>query len=225
MRALLLAAGLGSRLGHVTRHTPKCLVRIKGVPLLDIWVTRLAAAGFTEVLVNTHHLASTVEDHIRASRYEIAVHTHFEPELLGTAGTIALHSKWLGTSDALVGHADNYSLFRIDDFLSAHRRRPIGVHLTMLAFRTDTPWSCGVLQVDDAGILQNMWEKSLDDHGNLANAAVYVVTSEVIALTRGLSDFSTEVIPQLFGRTLVVETHETHIDIGMPESLERAQNL
>jgi len=224
LRALLLAAGLGSRLGDVARHTPKCLVRIKGVPLLDIWITRLTAAGFTEVLVNTHHLASVVEDHIRSAHYRIAVHTHFEPELLGTAGTIAFHSAWLGSSDVLIGHADNYALFSIEDLVTAHHKRPDGIALTMLAFRTNTPWSCGILQVDRSGILHNMWEKSLDNHGNLANAAVYVVSPEVVRLTSGLSDFSTEVVPQFFGRTLVVETSETHIDIGTPEALERAQN-
>ena len=64
MKAFLLAAGLGTRLRPLTDHTPKCLVEVGGRALLDIWLDALAGVGVDEVLVNTHHLADQVEDHV-----------------------------------------------------------------------------------------------------------------------------------------------------------------
>ena len=60
LRALLLAAGLGTRLRPLTLHTPKCLVPIHGEPLLGRWLRQLEAAGCEAVLINTHYLADQV---------------------------------------------------------------------------------------------------------------------------------------------------------------------
>jgi len=222
VRALLLAAGRGTRLGALTQHTPKCLVSVGGVALLDLWITRLASAGFSEVLVNTHHLAARVESHVASARYPIAVTTCFEPELLGTAGTIAAHRAWLQEDENLVAHADNYSQFDIEEFMGVHRSRNPRFAMTMLAFRTDTPHSCGILELGSSSGLLNMWEKSAESHGNLANAAIYALSPSVVESLVDEFDFSTEVIPNYFGRILVVETSKVHIDIGTPDSLARA---
>ena len=93
----------------------------------------------------------------------------------------------------------------------------------MLAFRTTTPRTCGVLEVDTNNILTQMYEKSPDDHGNLANAAFYILTKKLIDELRNETDFSNEVIPKYYGKALVVETAETFIDIGTPESYAHAQ--
>jgi mannose-1-phosphate guanylyltransferase len=95
----------------------------------------------------------------------------------------------------------------------------------MLAFRTQTPHTCGILEVDDQKILNQMYEKSLDDHGNLANAAFYVLSKKLIADLRDETDFSNQVIPKYFGKALVVETSETFIDIGTPETYAYAQQV
>ena len=60
-RALLLAAGLGTRLRPLTMQTPKCLVPIGGEPLLGHWLRKLELAGCDSVLVNTHYLAEQVK--------------------------------------------------------------------------------------------------------------------------------------------------------------------
>ncbi|MGA1039623.1 MAG: nucleotidyltransferase family protein, partial [Ilumatobacteraceae bacterium] len=82
--------------------------------------------------------------------------------------------------------------------------RPLKCDLTMLAFRTQTPHTCGILEVDDQKILNQMYEKSHDNHGNLANAAFYILSKKLIAELRDETDFSNEVIPKYFGKALVV---------------------
>ena len=69
MRALLLAAGLGTRLRPITDTTPKCLVPIHGQALLAIWLQRLAQAGIGPFLVNTHYLSGQVNAFVESSPY------------------------------------------------------------------------------------------------------------------------------------------------------------
>ena len=88
-KALLLAAGLGTRLGNITTKVPKCLVKVQGKTMLDYWLDKLEAAGCEEVLVNTHYKAEMVENHIsHRKKCNMKVTTKFENQLLGTGGTL-----------------------------------------------------------------------------------------------------------------------------------------
>ena len=225
MRAVLLAAGLGTRLRPLTDTIPKCLVPIKGKPLLDIWCETLLAAGVEKVLVNTHYKHQVVEEHLARVSYRDQVETVFEPELLGTAGTLIANKDFFNHQDGMLIHADNYCEANIANLIQAHKNRPSGCAMTLLAFRTSTPETCGILETDTRNILQNMYEKSKENHGNLANGAFYVLTQELIASLSTEQDFSNEVIPKYFGKVFVVETNETYLDIGSPESYALAQTI
>jgi len=225
VRALLLAAGLGTRLRPLTDTTPKCLVPIKGKPLLDIWCEALLAAGVTKLLINLHYKSEQVQQHLESSKFFEFVATVYEPSLLGTAGTLLANRKFFENQDGILLHADNYCETNISELISAHEARPSNCELTMLAFRTSTPETCGILEVSKNQILQKMYEKSSDDHGNLANAAFYILSKKLIGELKAETDFSNEVIPKYFGKTLVVETSETFIDIGTPESYAHAQKM
>jgi len=225
VRALLLAAGLGTRLRPLTDTTPKCLVPIKGKPLLDIWCEALLAAGVTKLLINLHYKSEEVQQHLESSKFSELVETIYEPSLLGTAGTLLANRKFFDNQDGILLHADNYCETNISELISAHESRPSNCDLTMLAFRTSTPETCGILEVAKNQVLQKMYEKSSDDHGNLANAAFYILSKKLISELKDETDFSNEVIPKYFGKTLVVETSETFIDIGTPESYAHAQKV
>jgi len=227
MRALLLAAGLGTRLRPLTDHTPKCLVEVKGRPLLDLWLDALFDAGAERVLINTHHLAEKVRAHVAVSRFRDRVDLVHEDVLLGTGGTMLANRDWAGDAALFVAHADNLSSFPIRDFVEAHARRPAGVLLSMLAFHTDDPRSCGILELDENGLVLAFHEKVADPPGNLANAAVYMIEPAVIDMMSGFGrktiDFSTEVIPLLTRRIRALDLARYHRDIGTPEALARAQ--
>ena len=99
MKAFLLAAGVGSRLRPMTDTIPKCLVPIGGQPLLDIWLDAFDRAGVDEVLVNLHHLPDVVRRRLAAHKGTPAVHMVYEPELLGSAGTLAANRQWVDGED------------------------------------------------------------------------------------------------------------------------------
>lgn len=227
MRTLLLAAGVGSRLRPITETTPKCLVPIRGRALVDYWLDLLAPERENPVLINTHHLAGAVSRHLDASPWRSAIELVHEPELLGTGGTLAANRAWLGRDPVLVAHADNLTDLDPAALYAAHAGRPQGCAMTMLAFRTDNPRACGILELDDRRRVTAFHEKVEHPPGDLANAAVYVMEPEVADFAAGLGrpvvDLSTEVIPRFLGRILAVEHHGYHRDIGTVESLRRAE--
>jgi N-acetyl-alpha-D-muramate 1-phosphate uridylyltransferase len=104
--AVVLAAGLGTRLRPLTDHRPKALCPVDNVPLLDRWLDRLERLGFADagdVAVNAHHLPDQVVAHV-AGRAWLSV----ERELLGTSGAVGNLAAWRAGRDALVVNADAY---------------------------------------------------------------------------------------------------------------------
>ena len=74
MKALLLSAGLGTRLAPLTNTIPKCLVPIGGIPLIDYWLAQLIPSGFDNILINTHHLSETVQTYLKKSPWKNNIH-------------------------------------------------------------------------------------------------------------------------------------------------------
>ena len=136
MRALLLAAGLGSRLLPVTATVPKCLVTIDGRPLLDYWLELLFGADIERVLINTHWLAGQVDDYVKASRWASRIDLVHEDQLLGTGGTVLANRRWLRASHSCSPMPTTD--FDVAGLIAAHRTRPAGHLITMLGFRTPT---------------------------------------------------------------------------------------
>src|SRR5258708_3459839 len=111
MKALLLAAGLGTRLRPITNHIPKCLVPIKQKPLLAYWLDLLLPNGIDELLINTHYLPEAVEDFVNQSPWRDRITLVHEDELLGTGGTLLKNRNFFKNESFFIGHADNLTRF------------------------------------------------------------------------------------------------------------------
>ena len=230
LRALLLAAGLGTRLRPLTLHTPKCLVQIGGEPLLGRWLRQLEATGCEAVLVNTHYLPEQVTSFLKAWRSDgMAVQVVHEPELLGTAGTLLVNRSFFDGASGLLIHADNAMAADLSGLLAAHAQRPANCLLTMLTFQTDQPSSCGIVETDGQGVIIGFHEKVANPPGHCANGALYAFDPAFLDylsnMTPPPSDFSTEVIPTLLGKIQSWHTDQPYLDIGTPEALATAQQL
>lgn len=226
MRAILLAAGFGTRLRPLTNSTPKCLIPIKGRPLLDIWLHNLSGANIGPVLVNTHYLFEQVEAYVQASSFKDLVTLAHEPVLLGTAGTLIANLGFFGGQDGLLIHADNYCMADLREFIVAHDSRPPDCLMTMMTFRSDSPQSCGIVELDRNRVVVGFHEKVSSPPGNIANAAVYILSRDLMPILAGrfrdAVDFSTEILPTLVGRMFAHETTSLFLDIGTPEAYELA---
>lgn len=229
MRAILLAAGLGSRLKPLTNTVPKCLAPISGRPLLGVWLERLTLAGVGPFLINTHYLSEQVESFIDGSPYRQQVKLVNERELYGTAGTLIANLDFYGGEDGLLIHADNYCMADLGAFMKAHMNRPKECVMTMMTFRTENPSSCGIVQLDERGVVCGFYEKVTNPPGNLANGAAYILSPELLdRMGREMlfmKDFSVDVLPKLVGQMFSYETTEIFLDIGTPESYVKVNKL
>ena len=95
MRALILAAGFGTRLGSLSDERPKPLLPVCDVPVIRYNLALLEAAGFTEVMVNLHHRGELLEQELGATSGSLRIHYSREPEILGTGGGIKQAAAWL----------------------------------------------------------------------------------------------------------------------------------
>ncbi len=228
MRVLLLAAGFGTRLRPLTDEVPKCLVPVKGIPLLEIWLKRLTDSGFGPFIINTHYLAQQVKIFVANSYFRNKIKLVYEPNLLGTAGTLNQNSDFFQGQGCMLIHADNYCLADLVEFRLAHLSRPEVCVITMLTFRTNNPSSCGIVEHDSKGVVQGFHEKVMNPPGNLANGAVYILSpaalEEIKEKFNDVSDFSTGILPYFVGRIYSHETKSTFIDIGTPESYALANS-
>lgn len=223
MKAIILAAGLGTRLRPITLTTPKCLVPINGVPLLELWLRACERAGVEGVLVNTHHLAERVEEFV-AARRGVPVRLAFEPVLLGSAGTIAANWDFVDSGESfLVIYADNLTTFRLCDLLAFHATHDRIA--SMALFRSPNPSACGVVELDAAGLVTGFWEKPENPPGNLVNAGLYVFRRGVRQYLPAEvpADVGRSLMPALVGQAKGLAISDYFVDIGTLENYYSAQ--
>lgn len=125
MKALILAAGLGTRLRPHTTHTPKPLFSLAGRPLVDIWIHRLARVGCDAVAVNTHHLADRMAEHLHSRSWPVPVVIRHEPEILGTGGAIRDLADFWDDAPFFVVNADVETDLDLAALLADHVRNRV----------------------------------------------------------------------------------------------------
>lgn len=234
MKALLLAAGLGSRLRPITDKIPKCLVPIKGKPLLEYWLEILQAQNIEEIIINTHYLSQQVDEFINHSKVanelqqENKLKIVYEPTLLGTAATIRENYLFLKNSKLLLIHADNWCRCNFTDFITYHNsERPTNTTMTMMTFETSKPSQCGIVELGQRGIVTHFHEKIENPPSNLANGAIYILEPEIIEWINQkieVTDISRELLPKFINKIATWKNNNIHKDIGTIEMLELAQN-
>lgn len=228
IRALLLAAGQGTRLKPLTDLWPKCLMPIGNRPLLEYWLYYIQRANIKNVLVNLHHHAAEVNQFLQRDIYSKWIQSVYEPELLGTAGTLIKNRSFFMDCTTLLIHADNWTNIGLEDFIKFHQRnRPKNCLVTMMTFESENTETCGVVETDDNSVVIAFHEKVKNPPGRIANAAVYLIEPEVLEWLDkhpSISDFSTEVIPSFVGRICTWHNPGAYRDIGKLDSLLSAQN-
>lgn len=233
---MILAAGLGTRLRPLTDHTPKALLDVGGVPIIERVARRLIAAGADRLIVNTAHLAQQIEDFVR-SRDGFGVEAVFsreDPGPLETGGALlAAEAHFRGDAPFFLHNADILSDIPLGEVYAAHEAA--GDPLATVAV-LDRPTSRKLL-FDDAGLLGRTDEgKGLDlrvrppvsEVAAIPFAGIHVISPRIFGLLTERGAFSI-LDPYLrlaaAGERVLpfrVDGH-TWIDIGRPEQLEQAR--
>lgn len=218
-----MAAGLGTRVGPLTLAQPKCLLPIRGEPLLGYWLRLCRRHGVRELLINTHQFPEVVRAYLAGAARDLTVHVTFEPVLLGSAGTVR-DNRWFveGERAFFVLYSDNLTDADLSAMATFHAARE--APLTMALFRAERPEACGIATLDSAGRVVAFAEKPARPASDLANAGIYVAGPDMLDLipADGLADFGYHVLPQLVGRMYGFVLEGFHLDIGTPEHYARA---
>ena len=135
MKAMILAAGLGTRLRPLTDHRPKALVEIAGRTLLEITLSRLVAFGIREVIINVHHFADAILDYLKANdNFGMRIEVSREDLLLDTGGGLKKAAYFfLEDSNRL---SEPFILHNVDVISTIDLRRMVQFHTENQALAT-----------------------------------------------------------------------------------------
>lgn len=224
MKAFLLAAGHGTRLRPITDTIPKCLVPIRGTPLLSIWLRLCKQFGIDELLINVHAHAAMVQDFLRQNANGTQARVVEEQQLLGSAGTLRFHRDWVASDDLFwVFYADVLCRANLENMLRLHRqRRPAA---TLGVYEVFDPSRCGIVSTDGSGMIQQFVEKPTTPMGNLAFSGLMIATPQILDVIPSdtPADIGFHVLPRLTGRMLAFPIQDYLIDIGTMKNYLTAQ--
>lgn len=216
MDALLLAAGLGSRLGSISQYIPKPLLPVNGAPLLAYLIQNLADFGVDRVFVNVHHKPEWFDWFVEVFDSPIPILLMHEEQLLGSNRSIQRVLEISSSDKMVIAHADNYvrvPLQEMKKLLASdqYRRKAVG-----LVFRANHPENCGIFSVK-ADRIYGFEQKPMFPKGNIANGAVFLFDSRFLRsllhlLEKG-GDFCSVVLPLIYKNVIPLMVDEL-TDVG-----------
>ena len=191
VKAMVLAAGEGTRLRPLTLNTPKVLLPIGGVPLIEHTLLWLKNHGVDEAAVNLYHLGEKIKDFLGdGSGFGVKVVYSPEVTLLGTAGGVKKMEHFFGDTFVVV-YGDVLTDFDLSDMLSFHQGN--NCLATIAILEVASAGSVGVVEMNQEGRLLSFVEKPShrSGMGNLGSGGVYVFEKEVLKHMpeAGYSDF------------------------------------
>jgi NDP-sugar pyrophosphorylase family protein len=120
--AMVLAAGYGTRLGLLTSDTPKALVKVKGIPMLENVINKLISSGIQDITVNAHHFPKQIVSFFQNKKFDAEINIIIEQNILGTGGGIKNASDYLNKCcDFLVYNVDIESDLDIQEMHNFHK--------------------------------------------------------------------------------------------------------
>ncbi len=228
-RALLLAAGKGSRLGELVAQRPKPMLRVRGKPVLERHVEQLAAAGVREIWINLHHQGGVIREHFGdGSRWAVRIQYSEEPELLGASGALKRLEREFAGECFFVVYGDNLAACDYRALAEAHQPEAL---LTMALFHRDEVGSSGIAELGEDGRILRFLEKPGpgERFSHWVHAGILAASPELLALLpEGASDFGRDVIPRLLDSGWLVRGYvlkEPVYGIDTPEMLSAVDVL
>jgi mannose-1-phosphate guanylyltransferase len=224
MKAFLLAAGHGTRLRPLTDSIPKCLVPIRGVPLLQIWFDLCRRNAISEIFVNLHAHANLVRRFLQETCSDLRVTISEEPVLLGSAGTLLANRRWIGSDrEFWVFYADVLTTASLGALLDIHHRQ--NKLATLGLYEVPDPRRCGIVTLGEDGTVLDFVEKPEFPPTNLAFCGIMVANRRLLDVIpdRIPADIGFHVLPRLSGQMAAYRIPDYLLDIGTLENFNLAQ--
>ena len=183
MKAMILAAGVGSRLDPLTRSIPKPMVPVVNRPVIEHIVLDLKKHGFTEIMVNLHYLGDVIQNGLGdGSRLGVQISYAQEDKLWGDAGSVKRSQAFFGDETFLVVGGDDISDIDLSGLMRLHQDKKAAS--TIATTVVEDPSQFGIVVTDADGRITRFLEKPKggDVFSNTANTGVYVFEPDVFDL-------------------------------------------
>ena len=220
---VIMAGGLGSRLGELTANYPKPMLKVGDKPILQILLENLKESGFTDVLIAVNYKADVIMDYFgNGDNFGLNIQYIKETERLGTAGALSLF-KPKNNLPVIVMNGDVLTKVDFTQLIEFHSQNELAASMCVRKYDMQIPY--GVVYVDGAHI-SKIEEKPIESF--LVNAGIYVLNAETLSLVPLNTYFD---MPSLFEKIVssqkkkagVFPIHEYWIDVGRKDDFEQAQ--
>ena len=224
MKAVILAGGEGRRLRPVTGDTPKPMVELVGVPVMERTVRLLRAQGFSDLCAALCYRPEVIQDYFGdGSDFGVTMQYRVQDTPCGTAGSVLQCADFYGEEDFLVVSGD--AVFDFDLAALMDRHRQSGAFVTMALHPSAEPLQYGLVLLDRESRVRHFVEKPDWGHvvTNLVNTGIYCLSPSAMAYVRPdePQDFAKDLFPLLLAsgeKILGVPTEGYWCDIGTPRS-------
>lgn len=237
MKAMIFAAGLGTRLRTETLNKPKALVEIAGKPLLLHTIEKLKSVGINEITVNVHHYADTIISWLNENEIGIPVHVSNEKDmLLDTGGGLKKAAPFLkGNEPVLIHNVDILSDIDLQQLKKVHIKSGALATLavrnrkTSRYFKFDDQWRLVGWINKRTGEIKISRPANLEASVEMAFSGIHIIQPEIFDLMPGEERFSiTSFYLKLAEEHLIkgyFDDSERWMDVGKPEELKAARSF
>ncbi|WP_366923769.1 NDP-sugar synthase [Metallumcola ferriviriculae] len=204
IKAMIMAAGVGSRLEPLTHAVPKPMVPILDKPVMEYIVRLLKQHGVTDIIANLHYLPDKIKEYFfDGSDFGVKMHYSLEEELLGTAGGVK-NNEWFLDETFIVISGDALTNIDITAAYAYHKRKQ--ALATIVLKEVDDVSQFGVVALDSQGKISQFQEKPAPEQAisNLANTGIYIFEPEIFKYIPPATffDFGKDLFPKLVEREL-----------------------
>lgn len=219
--AVIMAGGKGTRLGELTKNTPKPMLKVAGRPILERIILHLVGSGIQEIYISVNYLAEMIENHFgNGEAHGCKIHYLKEEEPLGTGGALKLLPQSL-QQPILVMNGDLICDVNVRHLLDFHHRGEFQATMALNAYTHEVPYGCvdyhegRILKIDEKPLIRKT-----------INTGIYIINPQLIKDV----DYGFYPITKLFDSCLANNKpvggylmNNEWQDIGLPNELNKAQ--
>jgi len=227
MKAVIIAGGLGTRMGDMTKETPKPMLPVSGKPLLEHQIDLLKRYGIKEIILCLGYLSETIIEHFKEGReYNVKIEYSIEDKPLGNAGCISLVKDRL-EEDFLLINGDVMLDIDLKRLMEYHKQKKSDA--TLVIHPNDHPYDSDLLEIDHKDKVTAVYPRPRPAGGyyrNLVNSGVFIFSKKVFEYIpdNKKTDFVKDVFPKMLEKNEGVygyDTPEYIKDMGTPKRLKQ----
>ncbi len=212
MKALILAAGLGKRLG--LKDIPKPMFEIDGKPILEHNILLLKKHGIKDIIINLHYMPTVIKDFFKdGNNWGVNIQYSFEDELLGTSGAVKKIEKELKSEHFFVIYGDNYTDINLTELLDFHTSNNLSATISVFDPKKslNSRIAGGTVLTDQENNIISFIEGKTNDSSGYVNAGVYILEPNILDFIPAncFSDFGKDIFPTILKNNFPIKAYLT----------------